>query len=212
MTEASLPATAFRKPAILVLGAGLSRRMAGADKLMEEVQGTPLIRRACESALATGHSCFVTLPPPPHPRWEALTGLDVHRVTVADPALGMGASLAAGVRALSGHAGAVLIHLADMPEIGPEQMQSLLAARAPENPGQIIRGASEGGQAGHPVLFGAAHFEALSRLNGDRGAQAILANAPQVDILPLQGEAALTDLDTPQAWADWRAANPQGIS
>jgi CTP:molybdopterin cytidylyltransferase MocA len=59
---------------------------------------------------------------------------------------------------------------------------------------------------GHPVLFPARLRPALLRLKGDQGARDILrTEADQILPLPLPGSRAVTDLDTPEDWAAWRA-------
>lgn len=191
--------------AILLLAAGASRRMRGADKLLEPLGGEPLLRERARAALATGAPVVVTLPPGAMERRAALAGLAVRIVEVADAAEGMGASLRAGVAALPAGVSGVLVLLADMPEIGAEDLRRLLEAHA-ARPGAILRASSEDGRPGHPVLFPAALFPELRRAAGDAGARALLAaRAEEVVAVPLPGARALTDLDTPEAWAEWRA-------
>ena len=60
---------------------------------------------------------------------------------------------------------------------------------------------------GHPVLFGRRFFESLAALEGDRGARDLLREgADYVVEIRLGGQAAVTDLDTPEAWE--RGARP----
>ncbi|MEL6586700.1 MAG: NTP transferase domain-containing protein, partial [Pseudomonadota bacterium] len=49
-------------PAILILAAGASSRMRGRDKLLEEIDGTPLILRAVRAACAVSAEVVVALP------------------------------------------------------------------------------------------------------------------------------------------------------
>ena len=84
-----------RPVAGLVLAAGFSRRMQGRDKLLCEVDGVVLLRRAVLSMLDGGLApVAVVLPPDGQMRRAALDGLDVQFVTVDDPERGMGRSLA----------------------------------------------------------------------------------------------------------------------
>jgi len=69
----------------------------------------------------------------------------------------------------------------------------------------IFRGVSAAGIAGHPVVFPRSMFSALGKLTGDKGGHALLENA-QIRHIPLPSTHATTDLDTPEAWAKWRAA------
>jgi hypothetical protein len=86
-------------PAILLLAAGASSRMRGADKLLEPVEGVPLVLRQARVALATGASVIVTLPLDRPLRNAALAGLELTTAPVPDAALGLSASIRAGVRA-----------------------------------------------------------------------------------------------------------------
>lgn len=197
----------MHKPEILLLAAGAASRMRGADKLMEPVEGEPLLRLQARRALATGCRVVVTLPPDRPARVIALQGLDVVQVTVPDPKEGMAASLVAGMAALPERT-AVMVLLADLPEITTADLCRLLAAHARAS-GAILRGAAQDGTPGHPVLFPPSLRPDLMRLTGDAGARPVLmAHAAFVQLVPLPGRHAVTDLDTPEDWATWRAGRP----
>lgn len=192
---------------ILLLAAGSSSRMRGRDKLMEEVDGQPLVARAARIALATGAQVFVTLPPAPHPRHGALQGLPVHIVPVPDAAEGMGASIRTGIAALPAHSPAVMVLLADLADLTTEDLRTVLNAVEPVDGAKIWRGATDAGQPGHPIVFAAPLFPDLARLGGDEGGRSVVAAAgTAVRKVPLPGQHALADLDTPEAWSAWRAA------
>lgn len=202
---AVLPA-ALRVAAI-VLAAGASRRMRGRDKLMEPIAGRAILRHVAEAALASrAAEVVVVLPPDAPARRAALDGLAVTRVEAADCAEGMAASLRAGLAAVAERADAVVVLLGDMPEVGAGQIDRLIATFDPAEGREIVRASSEGGVPGHPVLFGRRFFETLAALTGDRGAREVLRDAAEfVTEVATPGEAAVTDLDTPEDWAAWRA-------
>ncbi|SFI25315.1 nucleotidyltransferase family protein [Jannaschia pohangensis] len=185
-------------PAILILAAGASSRMRGGDKLQEPVDGTPLILRAVRAACATVSEVIVALPP--NSARRAWLG-DSPATLLEVPDREMSASIRAGVIAC--RAPALLIHLADMPEIGAPELARMVAAWR-EGKATILRAATADGQLGQPVVFDRCHFEALTRLSGDTGARDLLRQNA-VEIVTLPGRAALTDLDTPEDWAEWRA-------
>ena len=193
--------------AAIVLAAGAARRMRGRDKLLEEVAGRPVLRAVAEAARASRASpVAVVLPPDAPARAAALAGLDVTAVEAADWAEGMAASIRAGLAAVADRADAVVILLADMPEVGAAEIDRLIAAFDPAEGREIVRAVSADGTPGHPVLFGRRFFEALRGLSGDQGGRSILAEAADfVVAVPTRGRAALVDLDTPEAWAAWRA-------
>lgn len=185
-------------PAILVLAAGASRRMRGEDKLLRAIDGTPLILRAVQAACAASGNVVVALPPEPG-RGAWLSDLPATLVEVPDRS--MSASIANGVAACP--AGAVLIHLADMPEIGAEDLLAMVEAwRGGIAP--ILRAASKDGQPGHPVVFDASLRPELMALRGDAGARPLLGRHA-VDTHRLPGNHALIDLDTPEDWDAWNA-------
>ncbi|WP_212523199.1 nucleotidyltransferase family protein [Actibacterium sp. MT2.3-13A] len=193
--------------ALLLLAAGASSRMRGRDKLLEPVEGRPLLRRQAEAALATGARVYVTLPPGAEARRAALEGLAVEVVEVADAAAGMAASFRAGIAALPAGCRAALVVLADMPELGAEDFRRFFNAFRDDPEAPILRGAGPDGQPGHPVLFPQRLFAELARLHGDQGARTVLqAHRDEIRPIPLPGQRALTDLDTPEAWETWRNA------
>lgn len=189
---------------VLILAAGASRRMRGADKLLEPVAGQPLLRHLTQQALQTGLPVTVALPPDKPLRGSVLAGLDVTRVVVPDAASGMAASLRAGLAALPDTA-AVMLLLADLPEITTADLiQMAQAQRA--MPDRILRATGFDGTPGHPVIFPPDTRADLARLSGDEGARRVLqTHAPRVTLIALPGQHATTDLDTPEAWAAWRA-------
>lgn len=189
--------------AILILAAGASARMRGGDKLLEEVEGRPLLALQAARAVGTGQPVVVTLPPFPHPRGAVLAEMAVTRVQVAAADEGMAASIRAGVGALGPGTAGVMILPADMPEIDVADMAAMLAAW---EPGEILRGAAEDGAPGHPVIFPADLFEELAGLSGDQGAREVLVrHRARIRLFPLPGGHAVTDLDTPEEWQEWRA-------
>lgn len=191
---------------ILVLAAGASSRMGPRDKLLEEVAGAPLLVRIVRLALETGVQTCVVLPPDRPLRKAALAGLPAYLVIAEKARDGMAESLKAGLAHVPEGAD-VLLLLADLPEIHGEDLAAMIAAHR-ANPGRILRATSEDGVAGHPVIFPARFRPALMALSGDQGARDILrAESAGTIAVPLPGQRAVTDLDTPEDWAAWRARN-----
>jgi len=196
MTDKPLP--------VILLAAGASTRMRGRDKLLEEVDGQPLLRRQARLAQGIG-PVIVALPPAPHPRYTALSGLDVTALPIAEAAEGMGASLRAAFAALPAQTPAAMVMLADMPELQAEDLARLAEAVDTDSDTLIWRAATSGGAPGHPIVFAAALFELLKQLTGDDGGRAVVQRAAdRVYMVPLPGDRARLDLDTPEDWAAWR--------
>lgn len=192
---------------ILILAAGASSRMRGDDKLMQAVGGKPQLRHVAEVAIGTGHPVAVTLPPS-SAREAALDGLPLRRIPVPDADLGMSRSLVRGVAALGTGAGpldGLMILPADMPDFTTPALSGLIADYQAD-PAQILRGGTKAGQPGHPVIFPREFWSALEKAVGDEGGRSVLqANKGRIRLIPLPGQMAVLDLDTPEDWAAWRA-------
>ena len=203
-----MPTTPAAPIPIVLLAAGRSTRMRGRDKLLEMVHGLPLLRLLALRALAATPKVIVVLPDLADARDAALSGVPVRIVRVAGRSAPMADSMGAGVAAVPQRASGAAVALADMPEVTTDDFSSLLRRHA-DRPGLVLRGATADGRPGHPVVFPASFFEALTRLQGDHGARELLASHPDcVELVPLPGRHAITDLDTPEDWAAWREAHP----
>lgn len=191
---------------ILIPAAGASSRMGGRDKLMEDVGGTPLLARQVSRAMAARLPVYVTTRADRPARMAALktlpeTGLRL--VPVNDPDEGLAASIRAGVAALPENTEGLMVLLPDLPDIGTSDIMAMIAAFE-EAPHRALRATTEDGRPGHPVILPERTFATLAGLHGDAGAGALLrADTPR--LFPLTGQRAITDLDTPQDWAAWRA-------
>lgn len=191
---------------MLILAAGQSSRMLGKDKLLEPVQGQPLLRRQALMALGLEWPVLVALPPEPHPRYGALNGLKIETLETADSVEGMGGSLRQSFANLPQDTRSVLLLLGDLPDIEIEDLKRVVAARDAHPEAAIWRGATTQGAAGHPILFSQATFPYFSALTGDDGGKSVIAAfKDSVHLVPLPGDRARRDLDTPEDWAQWRA-------
>lgn len=110
---------------------------------------------------------------------------------------GMGSSLRVASQAIAADAEAVVVGLADMPEVSTGTISALIQAWRPLGPKAIVAPVFQG-RRGHPVVFGATHFLALQSLSGDCGARALLRGAGRdLHLLDVADPGVLFDLDTP---------------
>jgi molybdenum cofactor cytidylyltransferase len=196
-----------RNIAAIVLAAGRSTRMGGPNKLLAEIDGKKLVRIVAEQALAskasevivvTGHQAELVE--------QALQGLKVRFVRNPDFAGGLASSVKAGVSAVSDAADGVVVCLGDMPLIGAQLIDRLIDAFAPDR-GQLIALPVSEGRRGNPVLWSRRFFKELMTLDGDIGARHLIAkHAEAVAEVPVDGEDAFLDIDTPQALEAARGA------
>jgi len=190
---------------VLILAAGQSSRMRGSDKLLEQIDGVPLLRRQIDTASAVG-DVRVALPAPDHPRTAVLQDTKAQPIFVPDAADGMGITLRRAVATLPDCA-AFMVLLADLVALEAEDLHSMINARDTHPDHLIWRGATQMGKAGHPIIFDASLRPAFADLSGDTGGAAILkTHRDQTMLVPLPDNRALLDLDTPEDWAQWRAA------
>jgi molybdenum cofactor cytidylyltransferase len=191
----------------ILLAAGASRRMGGRDKLLEDVGGEPALRRAARALIdSAADEVIAVIRAGDGARRAALADLPLRITENPEAGEGMASSIRAGLAALRRDADAAVVALADMPEIGAEHIDRLLSAFDPAEGRAICRATDADGRPGHPVLFGRRFFENLARLSGDEGARDILRdNEDYVVDVATPGRGARLDLDTPEAWAAWRA-------
>lgn len=192
---------------VIVLAAGQSSRMRGRDKLLEKIDGIPLLRRQAGIAkAATCGTVFVALPSPPHSRYAALEGMDVECVSIPDSVDGLSASLKGALSALPQDSPAVMLLLADLPELTVDDLKTVFASVDLQKEHLIWRGTTNAGDPGHPVVVKKDLFPEFRETTGDSGGGAVLKKHSKNTIfVSLPENRALCDLDTPEEWERWRA-------
>ena len=196
--------TRFADLSGIVLAAGRSSRMEGANKLLlpwkEQCVLQVVVERICEVGL--GEVVVVT----GHQRAEvekALSRYPVRLVHNPDFAAGMAASIRVGVEAAVGDKG-YLFALGDMPQVAGKTMLKVAEAL---NSRAAIAVPVCAGRRGHPVAIGSAYRDALLALTGDRGARPVLAkNAAHVVEVPVEDAGIFVDVDTRESYRAARAA------
>jgi len=191
----------------LVLAAGRSTRMGGPNKLLEEINGKPLVRIVAEQALASRASPVIVVTGHQRERVErVLAGLPVTVVHNPDFADGLSTSLKAGIKAVPPDADGAIVTLGDMPQVSAKLIDRLIAAFDPER-GALVVIPTIDGKRGNPVLWARRFFPDLLAVEGDIGARHLIAGyAEAVAEVAIEDAAALTDIDTPEALIAVRAA------
>lgn len=192
-------------PALLLLAAGASARL-GQPKQLLLYQGQTLLRRAAETAAATGCRPLVLVTGALHeallPEVAGLPFIVTHNAQWAE---GMGASVRAGLAALAagspgapaaaGAPAAVLLMLCDQPLLAAAHLGELL--RVQRETGVAAVASAYAGTVGVPAVFGPALFERLRTLRGASGARQLLAALPPAALLTVDFAAGTVDVDTP---------------
>ena len=196
-----------RNVAAIVLAAGRSTRMGGPNKLLAELNGKPLVRIVAEQALASQASSVIVVTG--HQQMEvqrALAGLDVTFVHNRDFAEGLATSVRTGIAAVPSAADGSVVCLGDMPLIEAKLIDRLIEAFTPDRGGLIAIPVSDG-RRGNPVLWSRRFFSELMALDGDIGARHLIGRHGEAVVeVPVSGQAAFLDIDTPEALASARIA------
>jgi len=196
------------KMGAIVLAAGTSSRM-GANKLLTEIDGEPLVRRVVEAAIASGAGSVVVVTGNEAEHVQtALAGCDVRLVNNPDFSSGLSSSLRSGLKALPQDCDGAVILLGDMPAVTPALIDRQIATFDPAE-GRAICVATHGGKRGNPVLFARRFFEEIEAIEGDVGARGLIGAYPElVCEVEAGSEAPLIDIDTPEDLAAYRRGRP----
>lgn len=187
------------RPHAILMAAGRSSRMGGANKLLAAFDGRPLVRRSAERVVASrvrgtvavlGHQAGTV--------GDALAGVSLTRIDNPDFADGLSTSIKAGLKALPADAAGALIVLADMPELTTADIDEMIAAFEQKGGRAVVR-ATHNGKRGNPVILPRALFGAVESLEGDTGARHLVESG-LAEVIDFEiGRAATVDVDTPEA-------------
>lgn len=181
--------------AAMILAAGASTRM-GRNKVLIEIEGQTLLRRAVLRSLAAGvDPVLVVIGHEAERVRRELDGLACRAVLNPEHARGMNTSLSAGVGALPPEASAAVVLLADMPLVDEAMIRAVVERHAAT--GAPLVTARYGDVTAPPTLYARSLFPELLGGEGEgRGREVVRrhrAEAAWVDFAP----ALLADLDVP---------------
>jgi molybdenum cofactor cytidylyltransferase len=164
----------------LLLAAGESRRMGAANKLLLEVGGEPLVRRAARVLLASALEEIVVVLGHEQARVAAaLEGLALSTVVNPDYAQGQMSSVHAGLSALGASADGVMICLADQPLITPADLEALIRAFAGRGAKSIVVPLFEG-RRGNPIVLAHEHRAAILGAGRNLGCKHLVKRNPEL--------------------------------
>lgn len=181
--------------AVLLLAAGRSARFGSKDKMMALWHGRPLFAHMADriATLPFAHRIAVTRGASEAPvLHDRLAQLGFAVTINSAPERGLSTSLALGVAAARMvDCDAILICLADMPEVPEAHLIDLCTAAADMH---AIIASTNGVRPSPPALFGRVHFDSLGAITGDRGAHHLLSGATWIKA----PAGALRDVDWPE--------------
>jgi molybdenum cofactor cytidylyltransferase len=201
----------------VLLAAGTSSRFGAANKLLATVDGGPMVRAGGRTLAAAPVSPLIAVLGHEADRVRAaLDGLGFDAVVNPDYADGQATSVRTGVEALDwthradSHDGtsngdadadadagveAAVFALGDMPFVRRASIEALVRAyRA--GLGTALAAACDG-RRGNPVLFDAAHVDALADVGGDVGGRDVLLSSEGAALVETGDPGVLRDVDRP---------------
>lgn len=171
----------------LLLAAGGARRF-GSQKLVADLGGVPIVRRALETLSAATDGVVVVVGSEAERVRRALDGTLANIVVNDDWALGLSTSIRCGILATPPSTEAVIVGLGDEPTVDVHVCRELIRVWRRDKP--AIVAARYNGVQDHPVLFDRAVFDELTSLEGDVGAKRVINRSAE--------RVAFVDVSAPQ--------------
>jgi CTP:molybdopterin cytidylyltransferase MocA len=169
--------------------------------LLRDPDGTPWVARSARVLLDGGCDRVLVVTGASAADVAALAAAPgVSTVEAPDWAEGMGASLRAGLAALSAAGGpaAAVVGLVDTPGVTAGVVARLVAVAAAHGPATLARAAFDGA-AGHPVVLGREHWDGVrATAAGDAGARGYLRGRTDVLLVECADVGHGDDVDTPR--------------
>ena len=181
--------------------------MAPRNKLLEPIEGKPIVAHVASVALASSADPVIVVTGFEATRVAAvLSGLKVTIVHNAAFADGLSTSLRTGLSALPPDSDGALILLGDMPAVEGSVLSALMAAFTARD---AICVPVYQGRRGNPVLWGSSYFAEMTALRGDVGAKQLIArHADRVIEVPVGSPGIFADVDTPADLARLKGSVP----
>ena len=184
----------MRPVTAIVLAAGLSSRM-GVQKLLLPIDNKPMLQHTLDlvARLPFAHCVLVTTP-------EVAAQVETTAQIIINPTPELGQSGSVRLGVLASEPGDSLLFLTgDQPLLDEATLAAILAA---DDGGRIIYPTGADGVPKSPVLFAARFREELLALEGDEGGRQVRRRYPAACYaVQAANEAALQDVDTPEAYA-----------
>jgi len=182
----------------VLLAAGTSSRFGRANKLLEPVDGEPLVRHAARTLVRSATDGVTVVVG--HEASRVRDAVEDLPVSVRENdayEAGQSSSVRVGVLAAAdAGADAVLIALGDMPDVSTETVDALIESY--ERGAGTAVAPAHGGQRGNPVLFDSRYFDSLVDVSGDVGGREILLSGDDSVLLDVEDPGTLRDVDRPE--------------
>jgi molybdenum cofactor cytidylyltransferase len=179
----------------VVLAAGTSSRM-GRNKLLLDVGGQSLLRRAVRTAIDAGLDPVLVVVGHESERARSeLAELPCESVLNAGYQEGIHSSVRTGIAAVPGRCAAAVVMLADMPLVDAEMVRTLIQRYFADRPPLVV--SDYEGVDAPPILYDRSLFPELAVLEGEGCGKRVVKRHSAEAIRIRWPTRALTDLDRP---------------
>lgn len=186
----------------ILLAAGESRRM-GEFKQLLPFQGKTFVECCVDNLLASGVDEIIVVTG--HREAEIRQALAKRKIKFAfnaDYRAGMSSSIQCGAQSLDEKTNAILIALADQPQISSGIISKVIAAYEKERPLLLVPRYAN--RRGHPIILDAKLREEILTLDPSQGLrQVVQRHKDQALYLEMRSEAVLLDFDYPQDYQNY---------
>ena len=171
----------------VILAAGEARRF-GSNKLIQKVEGVPIIKRVIEAAKGLDRVIVIGK------YYDELMKLLEDEIVIYNPFWkeGISSSLKLGIRFFQDYDG-VIVLLGDMPLVTKDTVSRIISNFSADCDMVVP---TYMGKRGNPVLLNRSTFGLVMKLEGDIGARAILDKVKKVCYVEC-GKEVIIDVDTP---------------
>ena len=182
---------------IIVLAAGLSRRMGDVNKLLLDIDGEPMVRRTVKLYRSLFPSVTVITGFESDKVQAALAGLDVTLLFNPDFETGQQSSVRMGLKAQNLEGDGVLIALADQPHLTAKDILSLTKHLLSSNSSKVLV-PYFGDKRGNPIIFPTVLIRQMREKGKTVGCRKFIQNNLDfVQKINVSSSAFIADLDTP---------------
>jgi len=189
---------------VIVLAAGMSRRMGFVNKLLLPFRGRTILEMTLDQIVASGaEEILVVLGHEAERIRPVLEKFPIRTAFNPDFAAGMTTSIQAGIRAASANTEGFMICLSDMPLIEAATYRSLIGAfiEKKKTNGRVIIQPVFENTPGNPVIFSACYKNEILALTFNEGCKPIVQNNREhLHHFEVPTGAILMDADTEAAY------------
>ncbi len=187
----------------VVLAAGKSERMGGANKLELKINGQALIQHTVQMLMGSAvNEIVVVIGHQASMIQHLLTDLPVQLVYNQDYEQGQMSSVHKGLASLTEECDGIMICLGDQPLLQSSDINQLIDAFAHRRRGSILV-PTYGGQRGNPIILAYEHRNSILSSGRNLGCKQLIEKNPDlVCTVEMENDHVLIDMDTPKDYEE----------